>query len=731
MIPDPPPSPSPSAASGPTTDAARSALDAIFRPQSVAVVGASRSADAVGAEVLRNLVACGFTGPVYPVNPNARSVQSMRAYPSVREIPDPVDMAVIAVPGRHVPVAVDDCLARGIRGLVVLSAGFAETGAQGLAVQAAMRDRVRAAGARMVGPNCLGVVNTESGVRLNATFAPTWPPTGSVAIASQSGAVGLALLDDAQNYGIGISHFASMGNKADVSGNDLLEYWEHDPGTRVILLYLESLGNTARFMEIARRVSRSKPVLVVKSGRSLAGARAASSHTGAMAGSDVAVEAIMIQAGVIRTANIEELFGLAVMLDKQPVPAGRRVALLTNAGGPGIMAADAIEALGMQVASLSAETEAKLKAFLPAEASVRNPVDMLAMAQAETYQKSMGILLQDAGVDALLAMFVPPMMTDAAAIAGAIRKAAAGSSKPVVANLLGRYGIDAAKASLHEGGIPTYNFPEPAVAAMAGAARYGEWLRRPEGVRVALGEVDAGAARDAVAEAFGRGSGGRGEDGGFWLDTAGVLGAYGIRMPKSVTSATASEAGNAAEMMGCPVAVKLVSSTITHKSEVGGVRLGLRGGPEVKAACEDMAVRLAALGRESECQGFLVQEMVAGGVETVLGIVRNPGYPPLVAFGIGGVAVEVWRDVVYRASPLTDQDAREMLLRLRGRALLEGFRGAPAADRKALVDAILRVDRMAGDLQEILEMDINPLVAMPEGGGVVAVDARIRVRQVG
>lgn len=727
------PSPSPTGTSSQPAEAARTALDAIFRPQSVAVVGASRSADAVGAEVLRNLVACGFTGPVYPVNPNARSVQSMRAYPSVRAIPDQVDMAVIAVPGKHVPAAVDDCLARGIRGLVILSAGFAETGAQGLAVQAAMRDRVRAAGARMVGPNCLGVVNTEAGVRLNATFAPTWPPTGNVAIASQSGAVGLALLDDAQNYGIGISHFASMGNKADISGNDLLEYWEHDPGTRVILLYLESLGNTVRFMEIARRVSRSKPVLVVKSGRSLAGARAASSHTGAMAGSDVAVEAIMIQAGVIRTANIEELFGLAVMLDKQPVPAGRRVALLTNAGGPGIMAADAIEALGMQVASLSAETEAKLKSFLPAEASVRNPVDMLAMAQADTYQKSMGILLADAGVDALLAMFVPPMMTDAAAIAGAIRQAAAGSPKPVVANLLGRYGIDAAKSSLHEGGIPTYNFPEPAVAALAGAARYGEWLRRPVGVRVDLGGLDAAAAREAISAASGRAAEKRGEDGGFWLDTAGVSGvltAYGIRMPRSVTTATARDAGDAAEEMGCPVAVKLVSSTITHKSEVGGVRLGLRGGPQVKAACDDMVGRLAALGRESECQGFLIQEMVAGGVETVLGIVRNPGYPPLVAFGIGGVAVEVWRDVVYRASPLTDQDAREMLKRLRGRALLEGFRGAPAADRGALVDAILRVDRMAGDLPEILEMDINPLVAMAEGGGVVAVDARIRVRQV-
>jgi len=707
-------------------------LDAIFRPKSVAVVGASRSADAVGAEVLRNLVACGFNGPVYPVNPNARSVQSMRAYPTTRDIPDTVDMAVIAVPGRHVPAAVDECLASGIRGLVILSAGFAEVGAQGMSLQTSMRDRVRAAGARMVGPNCLGVLNTEAGFRLNATFAPTFPPRGNVAIASQSGAVGLALLDDAKSFGIGISHFASMGNKADVSGNDLLEYWEHDPGTSVILLYLESLGNTARFMEIARRVSRTKPVLVVKSGRSQAGARAASSHTGALAGSDAAVEALLIQSGVIRTASIEELFGLAVLLAKQPVPAGRRVAILTNAGGPGIMAADAIESLGLQTATLSSETQAKLREFLPAEASVQNPVDMLAMAQADTYGKSIGILLQDAGVDALLAMFVPPMMTDARTVAGAIREAAANSPKPVIACLLGRYGIDAAKESLHEGGIPTYNFPEPAVLALAGAARYGDFLRRPPGeVRVVSG-IQCDRAKSVVTRALAASLVKSGTS-PTWLgadDVAALFEAYGIRMAKSGTFKDADAAAAFAEKVGGPVAVKLVSASISHKTEVGGVKLGVRGADGVRKACAEIQAELVKRGLASALDGFLVQEMVSAGVETVLGIVRTPGYPPLVAFGIGGVAVEVWRDVVYRACPLTDQDAREMLERIRGRALLEGFRGAPPVDREALVDAILRVARMAMDLPEIVEMDLNPMMALAKGSGAIAVDARVRIAAV-
>lgn len=696
-------------------------LDVLFRPRTVAVIGASRRRGSIAGEVFRNLLTCGFPGPVHPVNPAARAVQSVRAFPTVADVPDDIDLAVVVVPRRDVLATVRACADRGVRGVIVITAGFAEVGPEGKALQDELVQLVRARGMRMLGPNCLGLLNTDPTVPLNATFAPTWPPAGPVAIASQSGAVGLALLDYARDLGIGIRQFASTGNKAELSGNDLLEYWEDDPATKIILLYLESLGNPARFVQIARRVSRKKPIVVVKSGRTAAGARAATSHTGALAGMDVAVDALLGQAGVLRTDTMEELFDLAVLLANQPPPAGDRVAVLTNAGGPGILASDACESRGLVLPELTARTVESLRAFLPKAASVGNPVDMLASASAQDYERALQVLIGDERVDAVLVLFVPPVVTAAIDVAEAIVRAARDATKPVLACFIGTHGVPAARDTLRAARIPSYAFPEGAVLALARAVRYGRWLGRPEGRVPELTDVAPENARAAIR---------RSAPG--WLapaDVREVLAAYGIRMPRAQVTRSVEEAVRAAATMGGPVALKVVSRAIPHKTEVGGVRLSVSSPDEVRRSYEEIEAALAARGLADRFEGVLVQEMVTDGVETFVGVTQAPGFGPLIGFGIGGVAVEVWRDVAFRVHPLTDVDAREMLDQIRGRALLDGFRGAPPADREALADAILRVDRMVGDLPEIEELDLNPLFALPPGQGVVAVDARIRVER--
>lgn len=694
-------------------------LDALFRPRSVAVIGASRKRGSIAGELFHNLLLSGFPGPIYPVNPAARSVQSVRAYPSILDIPDEVDLAVVVVPQRVAMKAVEDCAKKGVRGIVLITAGFAEVGPEGRALQQEIARVVRESGMRMLGPNCLGLLNTDPAVRLNATFAPTWPPTGSVAIASQSGALGISLLDYARNLGIGISMFASTGNKADISGNDLLEYWEGDDATRLIVLYLESFGNPVRFMEIARRVSKKKPILVVKSGRTAAGARAASSHTGALAGMDVAVDALLGQAGVIRADTMDELFLLAGLLTNQPVPQGNRVAILTNAGGLGIMASDACESRGLELPELSANTIESLHAFLPRAASIANPVDMLASASAEDYERSLQLLLRDERIDSVIVLFVPALVTEAADMARAVVRAASGNQKPVLVCPVGTHGVPEALRILREAKIPTYAFPEDAAVALTHAVRYGQWLKKPAGVVPELSDVSRERAR-AVLE--GRQAG--------WLsadEVRALLEAYGIRMPRSRVVRSAGEAEEAARAFGGKVAVKLVSREIQHKTEVGGVKLGLSTPEEASRAFDEIRAGLQARGLVDKMDDALVQEMITGGVETYVGSTEAPGFGMLVAFGIGGINVELWKDVVFRVHPLTDLDAREMLEQIRGRALLEGFRGMPPADKEALVSAILRVDRLVGDNPEIRELDINPLVALPPGEGVVAIDARIRI----
>jgi acyl-CoA synthetase (NDP forming) len=527
---------------------------------------------------------------------------------------------------------------------------------------------------------------------------------------------------------VGISQFVSLGNKCDLSGNDLLEEWEHDPATQVILFYMESLGNPVRFMEIARRVARRKPIVVVKAGRTDAGARAASSHTGSLAGLDVAVDALLGQAGVIRVGTIHELFEVARLLANQPPPAGNRVAIVTNAGGPGILASDACEGHGLSVTPLSKETQASLRAFLPAEASVANPVDMIASASAESYEKALRLVLAEPGIDAVVVLFVTPIVTDPAAVAAAIIRASQGSpqgKKPVLACLMGRQDVAIAVAALQAAKIPVYDFPESAAAALASAAGYGAWLQAPEGTLAVPAGFSHERAR-AVLEESGAGEEAR------WLrpeETSSLLEAAGLHTARAVEAQSESEAVQAAGALGYPVVVKLLSDTITHKSDVGGVVLGVRDAEGVRAAWRGITERLESLGRTAELRGVLVQQQVGRGIEAFIGATRDPEFGALVGFGIGGTAVEVWKDIAFRVAPLRDTDARAMLQQIRGRPLLEGFRGGPVADQRALVDALLRVSALVTAFPAITEIDLNPVMALADGA--VVADARVRVQRTG
>lgn len=703
--------------------AERDGLSALLSPRTVAVVGASRRRGTIGGELLHNLLVHGFSGAIYPINPAVRAVQGVRAWPTVLDVPDDIDLAVIAVPAAQVLTEVEACGRKGVRGLVVITAGFGELGGAARELQDEIVRVVRHYGMRMIGPNCLGIQNRDPEVGLNATFSPAWPPLGGVAIASQSGALGQAILEHARDLGLGVRQFVSMGNKADVSGNDLLEHWAADPAVKAILLYLESFGNPKRFQKIARAASRHKPILVVKSGRSEAGARAASSHTGALAGMDVAVDALLWQAGVIRTDTLEELFDLAMLLANQPIPQGGRVAIVTNAGGPGIMATDACVAHDLTVPPLSAESADQLRSFLPPEASVRNPIDMIASATAEGYRRAVELLCRDDDFDAVLAIFVPPIVTDAAAVADAIRQGAAGSAKPVVTCFLGKHGVPEALKSLRAGHIPSYAFPESAAIALARAARYGSWLRRPTSTPAAL---PAGALERVRSIVAGHAPG--------WLspqEAREILGALGVSVlqERSIPGADARTEAvvAAAQAVGLPVVLKIQSATIAHKTDVGGVAVGLTDAGSVARALDQMRHRLSILDRLHEVDGFVVQAMARPGVECLVGATRDPMFGALVAFGSGGVAVEVWRDVAFRLAPLDETDAAELLESVRCAKLLDGFRGAAPGDRDALRQVLVRVGLLVDAVPEIAELDLNPLIALAPGQGVVAVDVRVRI----
>jgi len=680
-------------------------LRPFFAPSSVAVIGASTRREAIGGIVFRNILAGDFKGAAYPVNRSGEPVAGVRAYASVDELPETVDLAVICLPGAHVLDAARSALESGVRALCVISAGFAEIGQEGRERQDELLALVRAHGGRLVGPNCLGIA--VSAPALNATFGPRALPSGPIAFSSQSGALGLALLEKASERSLGFSSFISIGNKADVSSNDLLEYWEEDEGTGLIALYLESFGNPRRFGQIASRVARKKPILAMKSGTSTAGARAAGSHTAALAGSEEAVEALFHQAGVLRAGTLEELIDAAALLSTQPLPRGRRVAILTNAGGLGILCSDACEAAGLELSELSAETTSRLAKVLPAEASLANPVDMLGSATAASYEATLPVVLEDPAVDSVIVLFVPPATAGAEDVAAGLARTleALATDKPVLAALLAAEGIPPVLRKT-PGLAALFTYPESAARALGLATERAEWLRRPAGTVPQLDGIDVAAARRIVSTDEDR-----------WLspaETRELLTAYGLPLVQEQVAESVDGAVEAARGIGYPVVVKSGVAG-AHKTETGGVALDLADEAAVRGAAERIGVPV------------IVQQMVPTGTELLAGVVQDPTFGPLVAFGPGGVLAELIGEAGFRIAPLTDFDAEELLHQEKTGLLVAGYRGAPAADETALADLIHRLSRLGEDLPEVAELDLNPVIAGQDG--CVVVDARVRVRR--
>jgi acetyl coenzyme A synthetase (ADP forming)-like protein len=697
-------------------------LDPLFRPESIAVVGASRNPGTIGYQIVDNLVRYGYQGIVYPVNPHARAIHSLQAFPDIASVPGPVDMAVIVVPKESVLKVVDECGHQGVKGVVVISAGFREVGGEGVGREEVLLDIVRRHGMRLVGPNCMGLLNTSPDVQMNATFAPTMPPSGATSFLSQSGALGVTILDYAAEYGIGIRQFVSIGNKPDVSGNDLLEYWEKDSGTRLILMYLESFGNPRNFIPLARRVSRKKPIAVVKSGRTTAGARAASSHTGALAGADMAIDSLLEQCGVLRVDSIEELFDLAMAFEDLQPPEGNRVAIVTNAGGPGIIIADACESAGLEIVELSPDTQARLRGIFPAEASVRNPVDMIASATGESYQIALRIVLEDPRVDAAIAAFVPPLGVKQADIAASIVTASRDrNNKPILAVLMGREGLPQGIAELDEAGIPAYRFPESAARALAAMYRHQAWARRPrmdpeefevdrERVVRLLDEVTA-SGRQSLTE----------------VEALDILDAYGVPTVPFRTAGSQEEAVAAARDLGFPVVLKVLSPDVVHKSDAGGVKVDLRSAEEVAEAYRSILESVSRQHEDAAIQGVLVESYQKKGREVIIGMSTDPRFGPVMMFGLGGIYVEALKDVTFRVHPVTRADAQDMIHAIQGFPLLEGVRGEPGADLDTIIQVIQRISQLVADHDRIQELDLNPFLALESGG--MAVDAHLTLKE--
>ncbi|NUM81917.1 acetate--CoA ligase family protein [bacterium] len=699
------------------------ALDAIFRPQSVAVIGASSKDRTIGKEIVRNLIAYEFQGPIFPVNPQAKVVHSIKCYKSVMEIPDPVDLAIIVVPSKFVLQVAEECGQKGIKGLVVITAGFKEIGETGLEREKQLSAVLHKYGMRMIGPNCMGVINTHADIKLDATFAPTQPIPGHVGFMSQSGALGVAILEIARELNLGISMFASMGNKTDISGNDLLEYWRDDPETKMILMYLESFGNPRKFTQIAKSIARTKPIISVKAGRTLQGAAAASSHTGALASSlDVATDAMFEKCGVIRVSSIDELFNLAAAFDAQPLPKDNRIAIVTNAGGPAIMATDALISSGMRLATLEESTKQHLRQHLPPEASANNPVDLIASADEHRYKIALEAVLRDPNVDAVIAIFVPPIMITANAVAQTIidmhRQYA---DKPVLSCFMGQQEGRQAIALLRQNKIPVYFFPEHTVYALKAMDQYRRWREKPEGT-IKTFDVD----RKAVEQILSQAKSENRKQLSF-SEVTSILNAYHFPLPAHTTvpldGKGLKEAVEFSKSTGGSVVLKLLAADLTHKSDVGGVKIDLRTEKEIADAFSEFEMKMKE--RHIRPDGVLVQEMIKGGKELVLGMNVDKNFGALIMFGLGGIYVEVLKDVSFSIAPITDLEAHEMIKSIKGYPLLTGVRGQMPVNIDAIAEALQRLSQLVTDFPDIREIDINPLLVFHEKEKCKVVDARI------
>lgn len=700
-------------------------LKPILEPQSVAVIGASRQPGSVGYAVLSNLLMGQFTGVIYPVNPKARSICGVRTYQSVSEIPDSVDLAIIIVRANIVPLVLEECGQKGVKGAIVISAGFKETGPEGAKLEAQVKEIAHQYSIALVGPNCLGVINTDSNYRLNASFAKEMPLTGNIAFVSQSGALCTAVLDYAKGQGIGFSKVISLGNKADVNENDFLAYLWQDPQTQVILLYIEELSDGRKFLELAREITgegdNRKPILALKAGRTPAGARAVASHTGSLAGSDEVYEALFAQAGVLRADTVEDLFEYAVAFANQPLPNGKRTVIITNAGGPGIMATDACVRYGLELAQLSQQTLEQLRENFPPHASLQNPIDLIGDAQSDRYEVALEKVLDDLNVDAIVVLLTPQAMTDVENIANAIVKVSKRKVKPILACFMGLVDISAGVNILKENGVPNYSFPEDAVRALAAMVRYVDWVKRPRtGVKVF--EVDSERARRLLYDSPISGHGFVPEDVALQ-----VLEAYGFPLLPWGVARDVDEAVEVAQKIGYPVALKVLSPEVIHKFDIGGVQLNLNSESDVRQAFEKILKSVKQHIPKARIEGVLVQAMAKKGREVILGMKRDPQFGPILMFGLGGIYVEVLRDVTFRLAPVRKLGAYRMVKEIRTYKLLEGVRGEPPADIDKIVECIERLSQLAVEQDIVEELDINPLIVYPQGEGAAVADVRIMV----
>ncbi|MBM4055624.1 MAG: CoA-binding protein [Planctomycetes bacterium] len=694
-------------------------LEHFFSPKTVVVVGASREKGKVGHDILKNLVQYGYKGRIYPVNPKAEEIVGLKTYSGLNEIHDKLDLAIIVVPAHCVGEIIDECAEKKIDSIIVISAGFKESGVEGAIREQYLYQKITRHSMRLLGPNCLGLIDTQS--CLNASFAADMPEKGNIAFFSQSGALCTAILDWAADECVGFSKFISMGNKTDINEVDLINAMHEDENTKVILGYLEGVKNGKDFIAVARKVSKKKPLILVKSGGTAAGSKAASSHTGTLAGSERAFDAAFKQSGVIRAHTIEQLFDFARIFSYQQLPKGARVALVTNAGGPGIIAADAIERSVLKMAELSKDTIETLRRSLPSMANVYNPIDVLGDAKSDRYRFVIENVIKDPNVDAILAILTPQAMTEIEKTAEVICEIANRTDKTIATSFMGGKRTESALKIMCQKKVPNYPFPERAISAIEAMYKYTLWQKKPapetkkivadeESVRTVFNQIKKTGAAYLSEESARH-----------------VISAYGFAIPKSIIATSEADAAKAAEDMGYPVVMKISSPDILHKSDIGGVVVGVKNEQEVKGHFSDIMRKARHHMPEAEIKGIMIQQLVAGGKETVLGVSYDPQFGHLIMFGLGGIYVEVLRDVTFRIAPVDINEAREMIREIRSFPLLKGVRGEKSVDMDAIVENILRLSQLVTDFPEIIEMDINPLVVFPEGKGAIAIDARIAI----
>lgn len=692
-------------------------LDCIFKPTSIAVVGASARRNTIGREILHNLIDYEFNGKIFPVNPKAGVIHSIKAYSTVLDVPDAVDLAIIAVPKEAVPETAEQCGQKGVKGLVVISAGFKEIGGQGIELERRLVEIVKKYEMRLIGPNCFGVVNTDPAVRMNATFGKARPKPGPISFVSQSGALGEAILNFADQINLGFSMFASVGNKADISGNDLVRYWQQDDKTRMILMYLENFGNPKNFTTIAREVTKQKPIVAVKSGRTAQGARAATSHTGALAGADVGVDALFAQCGVMRTSSIEELYDVAMALSHQPVPKGNRVAVVTNAGGPGILATDALISSGMDLPPLPNAIKNELRGFLAEEVSLNNPLDLIAGARGREFTLALEAVCKHEAYDSVVPIFVQPITVEEEEVAQAIIDAKKNTHKPFLVCFMGSGFRSRGIEMMMENGIPVYIFPEAIAKALNSIDGYRRYLQRKPG-KIPSFRVEKKKVQDIIDRSLAEK-----RNSIVGQEAMDILEAYSIPTAPYHVASTAKEAVEAAGKMGYPVVMKLNTPRILHKTEARAVRVDIRDDKELRAEFADLKKQIGPV-EAGERFSVVIQDMVYGGVETVIGMTLDPSFGPLIMFGLGGIYVEIMKDVAFSITPLNDVRADEMIKSLKTYPLLTGFRGAPPVDIKTIKQALLRISQLVGDFPQFTEIDINPFIVSGKKECCKAVDAR-------